>query len=83
MPDAILQKARTDVAESEKSELYKKFQEILLSERPAIFLYAPTYTYALADAIKGVDVTSVTQPADRFTDLTSWYLRTTGQWHFN
>lgn len=80
--DAILQKARENGDENEKNELYKKFQEILLGELPAIFLYSPTYTYALSDEIKGVDVNRVSAPADRFADIATWYIKTKGQWNF-
>jgi peptide/nickel transport system substrate-binding protein len=80
--DGLLQKARESGDEKEKSDLYKKFQEILLGELPAIFLYSPTYTYALSDEIKGIDVNRVAQPADRFADITSWYIKTKGQWNF-
>ncbi len=80
--DSLLQKARESAEENEKNELYKKFQEILLSELPAIFLYTPTYTYALTEQIKGVDVSRIAQPADRFADITTWYIKTKGQWNF-
>jgi len=80
--DAILQKIRVTTDEKEKVELYKSFQELLVSELPAIFLYMPTYTYALSDSILGVDVAKISQPADRFSDIVSWYTKTSGKWNF-
>ncbi|KKQ27945.1 MAG: Extracellular solute-binding protein [Candidatus Magasanikbacteria bacterium GW2011_GWC2_37_14] len=80
--DATLQKIRVTTDEKEKAELYKSFQELLTSELPAIFLYMPTYTYALSDTILGVDVTKISHPADRFADVVTWYMKTSGKWNF-
>jgi len=80
--DTTLQKIRVTTDEKEKTELYKSFQELLVSELPAIFLYMPTYTYALTDNILGVDVTKISQPADRFSEIITWYTKTSGKWNF-
>lgn len=80
--DGLLQKAREAGTDSEKTEFYKKFQEILLGDLPAVFLYMPTYTYALTDEIKGMDANRIAHPADRFADITTWYIKTKGQWNF-
>lgn len=78
--DAILVKARETVNQDETADLYKKFQEIIMSDLPAVFLYMPTYTYALSDKIKGVDATRISAPADRFADITTWYIKTKAKW---
>lgn len=78
--DALLEKARETGDVEEEIELYKKFQDIILSEKPAIFLYMPTYTYATADEVKGVDVVRIFHPVDRFANVTEWYIKTKRQW---
>ncbi len=78
--DSILQKMQGVSDETEKAELYRKFQETILEDNPAVFLYMPTYTYALADKIKGVDIERISQPADRFADIASWYENTGWKW---
>jgi ABC-type transport system substrate-binding protein len=81
--DALLESARETTDDVEEVELYKKFQDILLAERPAIFLYIPTYTYATSDEVKGIDVTRISNPSDRFVNITSWYTKTKGAWNFS
>ena len=58
-------------------EPLKKFQEKLLELNFAIFLYNPTYTYPTADNLKGMeDLKFINLPADRFNNITSWYIKT-------
>lgn len=78
--DALLEKARETDDEDEVIELYQKFQDIILAERPAIFLYMPTYTYATTDDVYGIDVVRIFHPADRLANVAEWYLETKGEW---
>jgi len=58
-------------------EPLQKFQEKLLELNFAIFLYNPTYTYPTADKLKGMeDLKFINLPADRFNNITSWYIKT-------
>ncbi|HBU07027.1 MAG TPA: hypothetical protein DEB09_02995 [Candidatus Magasanikbacteria bacterium] len=78
--DALLTKIRETTDETQLADLYKKMQETILADRPAIFLYIPTYTYATTDQIKGVDVTNISHPSDRLNDVNTWYMKTKGEW---
>lgn len=80
--DALLVKIRETSDETELAELYKKFQDLILAERPAIFLYMPTYTYATTDEVQGIDVSRISHPSDRFADVATWYVDTKGDWQF-
>jgi peptide/nickel transport system substrate-binding protein len=78
--DTLLQGIR-DTEDVEKIiELSLKFQETILKDKPAVFLYTPTYTYATIDKLKGIDVTRIFHPADRFSNVTLWYVNTKGDW---
>lgn len=74
--DTLLEDARkvTDVDARRKD--YSAFQKILHDEVPAIFLYNPTYTYVISKKIKGFDVERIGSPADRFNNITQWYIKT-------
>lgn len=74
--DALIEKARKTDNIDEQTDLYKKFQDIILSEHPAVFLYMPTYTYATTNKVKGVDIVRIFHPADRFANVTEWYINT-------
>lgn len=78
--DALIEKARENNNEDEEIELYKKFQDIILAESPAIFLYMPTYTYATTNEVKGIDVVRIFHPVDRFANVTDWYIKTKREW---
>jgi len=80
--DALIEKARESTDEAEVVESYKKFQEIIIDEVPAIFLYVPTYTYATTDQVSGIDVVRISHPSDRFADVSTWFMKTKGQWNF-
>ncbi|MBT4120497.1 MAG: hypothetical protein HOA57_03120 [Candidatus Magasanikbacteria bacterium] len=80
--DALIEKARESTDDAEVIESYKKFQEILIAEVPAVFLYMPTYTYATTDEVFGIDVVRISHPSDRFADVVTWYMKTRGKWNF-
>lgn len=74
--DTLLEEGRhlTDV--KERAKRYKKFQDILSDEVPAIFLYSPTYNYVVDRRINGVrDGTYLVFPSDRLLDLTERYIK--------
>lgn len=71
--DKFLERARQTVESSLRAKEYADFQNVLAEEIYAIFLYSPVYQYVLHKDIKGLDITDISQPADRLTDITSWY----------
>lgn len=81
--DTLLEQARGMTDDIKRAEAYTKFQEILLGDIPAVFLYMPTYTYAVTDDVRGINTKKISQPADRFSDVTSWYMKTKWEWVFS
>jgi peptide/nickel transport system substrate-binding protein len=78
--DTLLEDARATTTGKIRTENYIKFQEILAKELPAVFLYTPTYNFIASKEIKGVAFENIFAPADRFTDLTHWYIKTKRHW---
>ena len=74
--DALLEDARLTSDIEVRKEKYKKFQEIIAEEAPAIFLYSPTYTYVQSKKVKGFDVRNILIPRDRFANIEEWYVKT-------
>ncbi len=81
--DQILERARETVDDDELVEFYIRFQDKILEDRPAIFLYMPTYTYAMSDKVRGFGVARISSPSDRFADVCGWYIKTDGRWDLN
>ncbi len=78
--DTLLEDARATTSEKIRTGNYEKFQEILAKELPAVFLYTPTYNFIASKEIKGITFENIFAPADRFNNLTSWYIKTERQW---
>jgi peptide/nickel transport system substrate-binding protein len=78
--DKLLEQARktTDIAKRE--ETYKKFQERLIGAVPALFLYSPTYDYALHNNVHGQMLDAIQLPAQRFNTISTWYVKTKRIW---
>lgn len=74
--DELLEKAYlTDDPEKEK-DYYHELQEIIAENVPAIFLYNTTYNYFLSSDIKGIKISQIEHPKDRFLNIENWYLKT-------
>lgn len=72
--DKLLEEARTTPDIQKREELYRKFQDILARDLPALFLYTPIYYTVVTKEISGVrDSLRISYPSDRFGDLSSWY----------
>ncbi len=74
--DKLLEEARENADPKVREEKYKRFQDILADEVPALFLYSPTYTYVMTSTVRGVhDNRLIVYPADRFNDIYEWYIK--------
>lgn len=74
--DTLLTEARMASDQETRKIKYKKFQEIIANDVPAIFLYSPTYTYVQSKKIKGFAGTMIIEPADRFASVSNWHIKT-------
>jgi len=74
--DKLLEDGRLTNEQKTRLEKYKKFQEIIAEDVPAIFLYSPNYTYVQSKKIKGFSVKSIILPSDRLSDAATWYINT-------
>ncbi|MDO8524383.1 MAG: ABC transporter substrate-binding protein [bacterium] len=78
--DTLLEKAReAQTAEIRQTSL-EQFQDILIQDMPAIFLVRPDYIFALSEKIKSFNVTKITEPSKRFSNVETWYLKTKRTW---
>lgn len=74
--DSLLTEGRGVTDSSERIVRYKKFQENIANNLPAIFLYSPTYTYVQSKKVNGFSANAIIEPSDRFASISSWYLKT-------
>lgn len=78
--DELLTSLREEMNADKRSEKYRRFQEILSKENPAVFLYTPTYLYVVNDVIKGIDVKQINAAALRLSNVKDWYIKTRRVW---
>lgn len=78
--DQILEKIRTTTNAEEVTKLYQDFGVAIATDVPAVFLYTPTYTYAMTDEIKGFGVERIAKPSDRFSNVSDWYIKEKKVW---
>lgn len=74
--DKILEKLRTETDEGNRVELYKKFQQAVTNDIPAIFLYSPNYLSVANNKVKGVNITTLVSADEKFADVSRWYMKT-------
>lgn len=74
--DKVIEEARQTLDSQKRAEKYNHFQNILVQDIPAIFLFNPAYTYATSDKIKGIELQRIFKPSDRFTEVEKWYIKT-------
>jgi ABC-type transport system substrate-binding protein len=80
--DKLLEEIRKTQSESERKEKLEKFQEILISNSPAIFLFNPYYVYVVSSEIQGLpkDNIFLADSSKRFLNIQDWYLKTKRVW---
>ena len=74
--DDYLEKARTAQNFEEFKQNLEKFQDIVIKDDPAIFLYSPNFLYFVSKNIKGADFEIISEPSKRFLDINNWYIKT-------
>ncbi len=79
--DKLLEDARTVSDPEKRKEKYKNFQEEVVKDAPAVFLYSPQFIYIIPKSLFGVDqIKNITVPSERFAQAYKWYLNTDKVW---
>lgn len=78
--DKLLEEARQAIDEKERKENLEKFQELLIADSPAVFLYSPDYLYFVSKETKGISAKIIADPSKRFNNIEQWYIKTERKW---
>ena len=78
--DKILETAPTVVDEKQRIAKYIQFENEIRNDMPAVFLYSPNFIYVVSNKIKNISIDHITSPADRFSNIYSWYTETENVW---
>ena len=74
--DVLLRDARQTLDQETRLEKYKEFQQLVVEDAPAIFLYSSYHLYIVDKDIKGITVENIVLPSKRFVDIQDWYIKT-------
>ena len=70
--DGHLESARTNTDENVVRSSMIQFQQQLMEDNPAVFLYAPYFTYYTRLPIDNVDINIGNTTSDRFNSISNW-----------
>jgi len=79
--DRLLEKIRETNQEKERKKDLIQFARIIDEEEPAIFLFNPYYLYFLSPNLQNFQKKKIFLPAERFSNVTDWYLKTKRVWN--
>lgn len=80
--DALLENVRVSADPSLRAADLQKIEDLIAADYPAAFIYAPDFTYAVPEDLRGVKLPQIITPADRFVTVASWYRYTDAVWPF-
>jgi peptide/nickel transport system substrate-binding protein len=71
-----LEQARSVTDRDQRKAYYVQFQRIFAEETPALIIAYPTYTYAVDQSVRNVQIGPMVNPSDRFRNIADWYINT-------
>lgn len=78
--DKLLEDARTEESEEKRAKLYGSFNNEIIKDAPAIFMYAPEFLYVFPKDVQGLRMGTITTASDRFLNVYEWYINTDNVW---
>jgi peptide/nickel transport system substrate-binding protein len=73
--DKLISAARSTFDGSTRIKDYQQFQQVLLTDAPAVFLLRPDYIYVQRASLQGLQINQLANPQDRFYDIVHWYVK--------
>lgn len=80
--DQLLERARTEADPEVRLALLADIETRIAADYPAAFTHTPDFVYTLPKGMRGVTLTQIASPADRFATVATWYLYTQDVWPF-
>ena len=74
--DKLLSSALEDLDYNSRAQKNQQIASLIVSDMPAIFLFAPDYLIAVKKNISGIEIKNLDAPPSRFAEIGKWYLKT-------
>lgn len=78
--DKFLEENRKAADFETRAKQLDSFQNELIKDLPAVFLYSPDFVYAVSSKIKNIGAEQITDPSKRFIGIEDWYIKTKRIW---
>lgn len=78
--DKLISGARSTTRRDAREQNYRRFQEILADQTPALFLNQSVYLYAVDAGIHNAAMKILYNPSFRFANIAQWYIETRRAW---
>jgi peptide/nickel transport system substrate-binding protein len=78
--DKLLEQGLATLDPKKEANIYEAFLDEIATDIPAVFVYSPSYIYAVREGMTGITLGNIATPEDRFNGITSWYLATSKVW---
>lgn len=78
--DKILEDAFVSTKQEDRVKKYAQFEEEIRKDMPAVFVYSPSFIYAVKDDLKGFTLDHITSPSDRWSSVYEWYTKVDRVW---
>jgi peptide/nickel transport system substrate-binding protein len=75
--DALVETARQELNNNSRTTDFAQAQADIVADDPALFLYSPDDLYVTNKDVQGIMPGLLSDPSDRFREVTGWYLNTT------
>ncbi|MDP6387792.1 MAG: peptide ABC transporter substrate-binding protein [Candidatus Pacebacteria bacterium] len=80
--DKLLGDARTATDRNVMIDNYRKFEDEIDKDIPAVFVYSPDFIYIIPKKIKAFKLGAVATPGERFLNVHEWYIEADKVWNF-
>ncbi len=80
--DKLLSDLRTQADPKIRNQDLSQVNSLIAADYPAAFIESPDFVYAVPNDLKGVILSQITSPSDRFATVATWYRRTESVWPF-
>ncbi len=80
--DTYLEEASSTLDAKKQESLYTQFEREIANDIPAVFIYSPSFIYAVDKHINGITLSGGSESGERFSNINLWYMRTERIWPF-
>ncbi len=72
--DKLITEARTTTNRAEREEKYKQFNDLVTQKAVVLYLDQTEFVYAIDNGIKNINLQSLYDPSQRFSEIGNWYI---------